>query len=317
MISPVGMKSSPFHAYGFLFCLFIELFLEHSPGFGAFVIQSWYNKNMKMEGFPNQKPKKEVPQRLWLANEAGLKFAVGKIKVTGKENFKEIPPGMKVVVMTTHLTDLDVPLAVHAVARDLDISIMNMSTHHKFWGEQGEASTNIGMHIAGKQNFIPIDYQRDKSGEKSPSSFNPKNFESAKKILDEGKSVVIAAHNPSREVLHNLEGVKGGYGGVYLAEIADAYILPVTVSLDRAAGMYRDTMKTVKERPNASVQIGKPFKLPKIADIERFSELMQKREGGNKLNEKEHAEFSMLADALRERSQEVIRLMSDQLTRQG
>lgn len=264
----------------------------------------------------NQKPPQEIPQRLWLTNEVNLKLGVKEVKVTGKENIKGIPEGAKVVVMTTHMTDLDIPAAIHSVARDLDVVVMNESVHHKFWGKEGEAPTNIGIRIAGKKNFLPIDFQKNDSGGKSPRAFNPDNFEPAEKALMEGKAIMIVAHNPSQEPVQNLDNIRGGYGGVYLALLADAYILPVTVVLDHPAGMYEPNLKMLKNlinKPNASVAIGKPFKLEKVDGIERFSELEKK----GKLTEEERIEFSRLADVLREKSQKVIKKMSDQLLTQS
>lgn len=271
---------------------------------------------MEMESFKTSPKKpKEIPQRLWIANEVNLKLMVKDIKVVGKENIKEIPPGAKVVIITTHLTDLDIPISIHAVARDLNVVVMNQSTHHKFWGPQGEKPTNIGLRIAGKHNFIPIDFQRnEETGKKSPEAFNPNNFEPAVKSLEEGRAVMIVAHNPSQELGQNLEDIKGGYGGVYLALLTDSYVLPVNVTLDRKTGMYDPNLiKTLKEldKPNASVDIGKPFKLEKVVGMEHFSELMKKRKSGTMLTKEERTEFSRLADALREKSQEVMKRLSD------
>ena len=146
------------------------------------------------------------------------------------------------------------------------------------------------------------------------------NFEPAEKALTEGKDILIAAHNPSQEPVQNLDNIKGGYGGVYLAEVTDAYILPITVVLDKATGMYEPSLKILKnltDKPNASVAIGKPFKLEKIDGIEHFSEINEKRKNGIKLTEEERIEFSRLADALREKSQEVMKKMSEQLLTQS
>jgi hypothetical protein len=260
----------------------------------------------------NLKPRKGSSERFILANKANLEFAIKNLTVKGKENINKIPEGAKVVAMTTHLTDLDIPASIEAVARELDLAVMNLSTHHQFWGKQGEIPTNIGIRIAGKDNFIPIDYHKDDTGRKSPKAFNPENFDPAVNALEDGKSVMVAAHSPSKEPLQNLDGVKGGYGGVYLAMLTDAYILPITVKLDRAVGMYGETLKTIKERPNASVVIGQPFKFEKIEGIEHFAELVKK--GGKNLTEEERKEFSGLTDALRKKSQEVMRILSEQLS---
>jgi hypothetical protein len=267
---------------------------------------------MNMEGPTTTKSKEKISQRLWIANEASLRLAVKEIKVTGKENIKEIPEGAKVVIMTTHLNDLSVPAAIHAVAQDLDVVVLNESTHHKFGGDQGEIPMNIGMRVAGKDNFLPIDFHKDESGKKSPGAFNPENFTPAVEALDKGRSVMIAAHNPSEGPMKNLDGVKGGYGGVYLASLTDAYILPITTTLSR------NVMDgyNLKGRPDASVIVGKPFKLERIEGIEHFAEITKKRENGEKITEEERQEFLRLANALRERSALVIKLMSEQLTTQ-
>jgi len=263
----------------------------------------------------NLKPRKGSSERFILANKANLEFAIKNLTVKGKENINKIPEGAKVVAVTTHLTDLDIPASIEAVARELDLAVMNLSTHHQFWGKQGEIPTNIGIRIAGKDNFIPIDYHKDDTGRKSPKAFNPENFDPAVKALKDGKSVMVAAHNPSTEPLQNLDGVKGGYGGVYLAMLTDAYILPITVKLDRVVGMYGETLKTIRERPNASVAIGKPFKFEKIEGIEHLSELVKK--SGKDLTEEERNEFQRLIGILREKSQELIKLMSEQLVTQN
>ena len=248
-------------------------------------------------------------KRLWLANEAIMKLAVGKIEVSGEENIKKLPPGAKVVVMTTHLTDLDIPIVVHAIAKDLDIVEMDMSVHHKAFGKQGEAGTYFGNAIAGRKNFLPIDYEKGESDKKSAKAFNPENFKPAAEAMEKGKTILIAAHNPSQKPAKNLDNIKGGYGGVYLAELTDAYILPVTVVLDKEAGMYGDTLNTLRKKPNASVMIGEPFKPEKISGVKNLSELTKKKEWSNE----DFIEFSKLNESLGEKSQEVIKRMSEQI----
>ena len=73
----------------------------------------------------NLKPAEKVPQRLWLANEVNLKMIVKDVKVSGKENLEAIPKDAKVVIMTTHMTDFDIPVAIHTLAKDLNIVVMN------------------------------------------------------------------------------------------------------------------------------------------------------------------------------------------------
>lgn len=268
---------------------------------------------MGMENNFNSAPKKEVSTRLWMANEVMMKMAVGKIKVSGLDNLKSIPPDTKTIILTTHLTDLDVPIAIHATADKMNITTMNMSVHHSPFGKQGEFSTYAGMQIAGKDNFLPIDYKKGDDGKKISKPFNPDNFEPAVKAMSEGRTILMAAHNPSEKPIQNLDEVKGGYGGVYLAALTGAYIFPVTVTLDRASGMHGDTIKTMKEKPNSEVIIGEPFKIEKIDGIENLSKLTKKREDGIILNEEEISEFLRITKALREQSQIVIEKMSNQM----
>lgn len=271
---------------------------------------------IRMEKFFNSIPeehKKEVSKRLWLANEIMMKTMVGKIEVLGKENMEKLPPDAKIVVMTTHFTDLDVPVAIHTVANDLNVAIVDMSVHHKPFGEQGEFGSYLAGKFAGMNNFIPIGFKKDKDGGKSSKAFDSNDFIPAiKAINEEGRAVMIAAHNPTES--KSLDEVKGGYGGVYLAEMTDAYILPITITFDNSTYKYGDRINVAtKEKPNAHVVIGEPFKLEKTNGIERFSQITEKRENGDKLSDEEIQEFSKLSHALREQSQIVIKKMSIQI----
>lgn len=271
-----------------------------------------------MEGIPT---KRDSFNRLWLANEANLKLAgVKEVRVTGQENIAEIPKGSKVVIITSHMTDLDIPVSIHAVAKDLDVVVMNQSVHHKFFGEQGEMPTNIGLRIAGKKNFLPIDFVRKASGKKDPKPFNTANFEPAREAMEKGNAVMIAAHNPFQKFGQNLDSTRGGYGGVYLAALTGAYILPITVTFDRETGMYDpnllQTLKNIK-KANATAQIGKPFKLEKIEGIENFQKINEKKRAGMKLTKEEYDESFKIIAALRERSQEMMKKFSEQIKTQG
>ena len=153
-----------------------------------------------------EKKKETTPRRLMLALEALVKLQTKSIEVDGKEHVKEIPPDSKVVVATTHLSDLDVPLSAYALGNELNLVITNESVHHHF---NQEAPTNIGLHIAGKENFIPIDYKKT-GGKKRPRGFNPDNFVPMAEALENGKGVVIASQNPSPEHETNVKNTRGG-----------------------------------------------------------------------------------------------------------
>lgn len=265
---------------------------------------------------PNLEKKKETtPRRLMLALEALAKLQTKSIEVDGKEHIKEIPLDSKVVVATTHLSDIDVPLATYALGNDLNLVITNESVHHHF---KEEAPTNIGLHIAGKENFIPIDYKKVK-GKKSPHGFNPDNFVPMAEALEAGKGVVIASRNPSPEHETSLKDARGGYGAVYLAEISGAVILPVAVEVisDVGAGMYDNPIKTFIKKPDVKIHVGPPIKLEKIEGVERFSELMKKHFEVGRLTTEEFHEFSRIKAALELQSEFLMAKLAELLPNSG
>ena len=252
-----------------------------------------------------EQAKEHSPKRLMLAFEALVKLQVGEVHVNGKDHIAEIPRGRKVVVASTHLSDLDVPLAVSALGDDLDLAVVNMSVHHSWRLKSGEPSTYAGMVAAGKDNFIPVDFEKDpETGEKKSGAFNPDNFQPMLEALNGGKRVLIAAHNPS----HDFKIDSAGYGAAYLAELGDAVILPIAIRLesDGEIGLYGTAAKTFLKKPNATIEIGSPFELPKIEGIERLGEILEKRKRGEKLTPEERQEFLGLTAALRERSGELM-----------
>jgi hypothetical protein len=249
-----------------------------------------------------EKPQEHSSKRLMLALDTLVKLQVGEVSIHGKEHLTEIPDDRKVIIASTHLSDLDMPLAVYALGNDLDLAIVNMSVHHSWNPKSGEPSTYAGLVAAGKENFIPVDFEKDSiTGEKRSSAFNAENFQPMLEALDHNKRVLIAAHNPS----HDFELDKAGYGAAYLAELGDALILPVAVKLesDGQVGMYGTATKTFLKKPNATVEIGSPFELTKIEGIEQFRAILEKRKQGEKLTAEEREYFMELSRALRAQSE--------------
>jgi 1-acyl-sn-glycerol-3-phosphate acyltransferase len=247
-------------------------------------------------------PKEFTPKRLMVAMQAWKKGATRDVQIYGRENLQELPRERKIVVATSHGTDLDIPLTVYALGKDLDLAIINESVHHDFFAEP---PTNFGMRLAGKENFIPIDY-KGRGAHKTPRAFNPENFAPMAEALEKGKRVVIAAHNP----LHKGETEpKGpGYGAAYLAETSGAVILPVAVRKKSAevSALYEDALKNLMRRPDMDVIIGAPFELPKIPGIEEMHVIMAKRAAGEKLEPQERQRFSDLTDQLKQQAQTVL-----------
>lgn len=248
--------------------------------------------------------------RLKKAFETEIKALLGEVKVEGLDNLKEIPKDRKVIVATSHISDLDIPMTVYALADKLDLIITNQSTQYSFKVDPG---SNIGMRIAGRENFMPIDYKvaDDKKAPKQPNSFNPENFEKMIPAMENGKAVIMAAHNPS----HSGHLEKGGYGAVYLAEISDAIIVPVGISIESVdgeqLGMAENAVATIKNKPKAGVNVGKPFELEKIPGIENFQVVLEKRKNGEKISPEERTQFLEITKQLENRSEQLMAKISD------
>ena len=240
--------------------------------------------------------------RLRIALEAQMKLMVGKITVEGENYLTHIPKGKKIIFVTTHISDLDVPVAACVVSKHADIAISNMSIHHSFLKEP---STNIGIRLAGKHNFLPVDMTKDKKG-----MFNTKNFIPMKDALDKGKAIVIAGHNPSK----NWQLSKGGLGAAYLSAITkDVVIIPVTVNIEseEAVGMHEGKAKTLKKRPDARVTIHAPMEAIPIEGASHLGDLYLHASAGGSAEWRERARE--IRDTLQARSDQIMRELASSL----
>jgi hypothetical protein len=146
----------------------------------------------------------KTSERLMRAIELHLNIQLGKITINGKENLEKLPKDKKVVVVPTHISDMDIPLTVYAVGNALDVTISNQSVHHDW---KNEPSMKAAMLAAGEDNFLPIDFI-GRGTDKRPGTFNPDNFVPMMEAMDQEKAMIVPGHNPS--LAGHLE--EGGYG---------------------------------------------------------------------------------------------------------
>ena len=266
--------------------------------------EKFNQEEVPAENETKERKRKHSPKRLMLAVEAHLIPFLSNIKVLGKEHLKEIPPDKKVVFAVTHLSDLDIALAIRTLGNDFDLGISNVSYHHNFFEDP---SGNMAITIGGKENFFPIDYA---PGSKA-KPFNPDNFEPMAEAMEKGKEMIVAAHNPAK----GNKLTKGGVGAVYLAQLADAVVLPVAIDTksEHPQLFGENTWKNIKERPNVDVKIGEPINFEHIEGIERFKEIFDKRERKEKLTPEDIAEFSTLSAALKTESEQVMESLASML----
>lgn len=259
------------------------------------------------------KPKLETSKRLMLALEP-TRLNFSKIEVVGEEHLSEIPEGEKTIIVTDHLNNLSIPLSALMMGDKLPIILTNQSNQFDTFGDG-----HLGVAVAGEKNFIGIDYNGDTS---SPKPFNPKNFDKMAESLDAGYSPLIAAHNP---VNTNVLPDKAGYGAAYLAAIADAWILPVATDIKSKKGVHitesgagflkniKNSLSVLKERPEAEVIIGHPYKIADAENIKRFRALFIKHKNGEKLTPEETKEFGILRESLNKASEQIMKTIAGML----
>jgi hypothetical protein len=271
---------------------------------------------MKLENMPsgNQsetekielKEKPEISKRLLMALES-TRLNFSKIEVIGEDHLKEIPEGARVVIAVDHLNNLSIPTATLEMGKRLPIQISNQSTQF-LWKEN--PGGRVGVVVGGEKNFKGIDYDA-KTNE--PKPFNPENFDGMLEPLNEGYAIIVAAHNP---VNTNKLPERAGYGAAYLAGIANAYILPVSVNvkaevhtMEGRAGMLKNLkgqIAMLKNRPEAEVTIGKPRKLAEERDIQQLHYLFMKHKEAGRLSPEEMQEFKHLRISLDAASDEIM-----------
>ncbi len=253
-----------------------------------------------------EEKKLETSKRLLMALES-VRLNFSKIEVIGEEYLKEIPEGAKIVIAVDHLNNLSIPTAALELGSRLPIQISNQSTQFSFRENPGG---NIGVVAGGKKNFKGIDYDSETD---KPKTFNPENFDEMLDPLSEGYAMVVAAHNP---VNNNKLPEKGGYGAAYLASIADAYVVPVSVNIksevhvmEGNAGIINNlkgAVSMLKNRPEAVISIGKPRKVAEEANIQKFHSLFMKRKESGRLSADELEEFKRLRASLNSASNEIM-----------
>lgn len=162
-----------------------------------------------------------------------------------------------VIIAPTHLADLDMPMTLYTLGSMLDILITNMAPQHSF---RRNPTMNLLLRLAGKRNFLPIDYI---DGRPAKGRFNPLNFLPMAEVLAAGRSVMIAAHKPM--FVPELPD-HAGIGAVYLASITGIPVIPVAVRLSSggAVGYNNSILTTLFTQPSAKVRIGAPIVFEKI-----------------------------------------------------
>jgi hypothetical protein len=280
-----------------------EIFLDE----GLEQLKLWQAKNTREE----VKEVLKTPSRLMYGLSLWKKMLIkGDIKTEGMENLDLIPPGKKVVFAPTHISDGDMPVAALVLGDRFKLGIANQSMHHHL---TGEPPMYLGLLMAGKDNFYPMDFDWIKLGKKKGKigRFNPDNYLAMRDAMaNEGKAMVMAAHSPT---FNSKLPDRGGIAAAYLAAISDAVIVPVAIDYQSEHTITAEThLKNATHRAEVKAIIGKPIEPKPIKGIERFPEIF-KKDKEKMASDEERAELKRIRQSLSQDSDELMRQLADLL----
>jgi hypothetical protein len=240
-----------------------------------------------------------------------------KLEVEGAENLREIPPGKHILFLTTHLSDIDMPIAIAGLAKEnvRNLKLAELSTHFDFLKNP---TAYLGR-LAGGANSLPVSHTLNFRGEHTV--FNPEDFPPMKDVMLAGDHMVMAAYFNLKKTYKEKKWElpeKGGNGGVYLAQITpDTVIVPVAVDIQTpepiAMGGPNPAELIKYHNAPARVRIGKPLEPHPISGVEKFAGLLEKFKKNTRLTDEERNEFTRIHRALREESDRVMHSLSDML----
>lgn len=239
--------------------------------------------------------------------------AIQQPAVEGLQNLAEIPPNQQVVFAVSHLSDVDVPAAASALSlyRPIDVVILRTGAI--------DLKQIPFIKLAGKHHFHTIDNTFNLKTQTPHTRFNADNFQEMKEAMSKGRDIVIAVHKPTRD--GKLSG-NPGIGSIYLAQMADALIVPVALDIhsEKPIGMAYDLIGTLRRiikrvRPKATLSIGKPMALPKIPqeDLDDVSKLLTNQRKGLRINKERYIKAIATYKKLKEQSGVVIKAIAAML----
>ena len=202
----------------------------------------------------------ESPRRLRWASRAFAKMVFSGVEVSGRENLAGMADHRKIIFVSTHISDLDIPVIVAALSGSFDLAVTDISIHkHLLHSLMTIDPTYLAVLLAGRKNFLSITYSLKNGVRKG--HLNPDDIININNSLDGGKAVIISAHNPT------FDGKlpdNPGYAAVLAALTANnSIVVPVAVQIGDGAevlgiGTLSNMIKTIRRRPSVKVVFGSP-----------------------------------------------------------
>ena len=222
-------------------------------------------------------------------------LAAGELNIEGYDNLEFIDTSRPLIVASTHITDVDMPIAASVVADKLDLSITGTSL---FNNVSSGFIRKVFISAPGKKNFKSIEYNIDNRGNQRPAVFNYKSFNEIINSIGDGKKPIVAAHNPVRD---GKLPERPGIAVPYLASATGADILPVAVQFensDNKLGMADHRLYTLLAREAIRVSIGQPIRIDLPENSLEYSSKEEFVRSSQYLRQQGRLVMSHLADLL-------------------
>lgn len=250
-------------------------------------------------GHPGEpQPVRKTSEDLKKGMEKAVKLFCKEFSVDGKEQIKQVlqeKPNAKFVLAASHFSNLDAPAAVVALADILDMQITAESVLF-----EGLAPQRALFKWAGKDNFVPLSYEKGKKGKHGV--FDPDDFTGLAEGIEKGKTPWIAIHPFTKEE----EMQTARIGSVYLAHKTGAMIIPAaleyegsSISMEGGLELAKALMGRAAGKGKGTYHVGKPIQLRPL-DVSIVEVVMHKRNNKEEVSSEERTEFSRVSKQLRE-----------------
>ncbi|MCX6741145.1 MAG: hypothetical protein NTY61_01980, partial [Candidatus Parcubacteria bacterium] len=202
------------------------------------------------------------------------------IETVGEDNLKEIPAGARVIFVPTHITDMDVGIALAALGRfNRDLGLVREIS------KDTKILTFLHDQFIDPESLFSLNFSGQ--GKKRLGLFGDWIASPDFQRLEESeKDIVMSAYIDPKHAGNKLElSSRKGVGAVYLAQqIKGAVIVPMAVNayagqeIDfndvNLGGYLKGRIHNVGKKPKAEVHFGKPIQLPRIENLKNMSEII-------------------------------------------
>ena len=239
-------------------------------------------------------------------------FFIKPPRTQGLNNLTQIPQNQPLIIASTHLSDIDVQTVAANIAPYRNVGIASQASN------QRDFLIGSFLRLAGIANVFGITNEYDSKKHLSHYKFNHEDFEIMNEAIKKGKTIVIAAHNPT----YNWKlPEKPGKGAVYLAQLSNAMILPAALDIqsDMPIGMADDKINSIKrfilgKKPNARIIIGKPIKFSPIEqhDLKQMADYFENKIK-NQFKNQDLEKIQITITKIKEQAQTIMKVLADML----